>query len=560
MFRSLRARLVVLLALALLPAVVLAIVQALDTHNQAAGLAERNVLRLAAVAASEEENAIVAARQTLELLASLPALRSPSLASCGAALDRVKASAEKYGNLAIIDLDGTVVCSTAPGQTPSFAQAAWFRQTLENDSFTVSAGIVQRLTEEPIFLATLPLRDQDGETSGIIGLSLRQSWLQDLILRTDVSPETNIALLDRAGNVIAEDRRQDVSSSWLPRPAIYSDWLNSTANVFQHDGRDGIARVFAVTPIYEDQVFVILAGLPGQLMQDRQMRLLAGIGYPLLMWAIAVAVAWLAVDRLVLRSILTLRETAQAYSRGDFENRVANIDAAPEELRDLGLTLHSMADAIALHEGELRRGLDEQKTLLAEVYHRVKNNLQVMSSLLNLQISRSEGDAEKAALRLTQNRIHALSMVHSSLYEAEGLHSLCFDQFLPQLCRYLFQARASDAEKLRLTFDIDPVRSEPDQAIPLALLVTEVLSSLFTRIDWQQEPPAGASRSISVVLKDHPAEGAFSLTILGQMFSLSPKVPNDLSEKLVLSFAKQLRATLKTDEDEGFRLELDVPG
>src|SRR3546814_11803341 len=82
--------------------------------------------------------------------------------------------------------------------------------------------------------------------------------------------------------------------------------------------------------------------------------------------------------------------------------------------------MHKMADVISLHESELRKSLQEQKTLLKEVYHRVKNNLQVVSSLVNLQVSRAANEHERGALRATQDRIHALSMVHSNLYKARS--------------------------------------------------------------------------------------------------------------------------------------------
>src|SRR3546814_2420748 len=144
------------------------------------------------------------------------------------------------------------------------------------------------------------------------------------------------------------------------------------------------------------------------------------------MWVIAIGVAWFADDPLVLRPIRLLRRPANAYAKGHFEARTAGIDDVPEELRELGVTMHKMADVISLHESELRKSLQEQKTLLKEVYHRVKNNLQVVSSLVNLQVSRAANEHERGALRATQDRIHR-SEEHTS--ELQSLMRISYAVF-----------------------------------------------------------------------------------------------------------------------------------
>src|SRR3546814_11179403 len=108
-------------------------------------------------------------------------------------------------------------------------------------------------------------------------------------------------------------------------------------------------------------------------MADPSLQLIAGLAYPVLMWAIATIVAWFAVDNLVLRQVLRLRKTASAYARGHFEVRTTGIDDAPQEISELGMTMHKMDDVISLHESELRKTMEETKNQLHEVYHRLKN-------------------------------------------------------------------------------------------------------------------------------------------------------------------------------------------
>src|SRR3546814_9416816 len=93
--------------------------------------------------------------------------------------------------------------------------------------------------------------------------------------------------------------------------------------------------------------------------------------------------------------------------------------------------------------------------LLREVYHRVKNNLQVVSSLVNLQVSRATNEHERTALRITQDRIHALYMVHSNLYDSPELHRLVLQEIVPQICEYLRKAQGTLGENLHIAYDID---------------------------------------------------------------------------------------------------------
>src|SRR3546814_15756061 len=101
--------------------------------------------------------------------------------------------------------------------------------------------------------------------------------------------------------------------------------------------------------------------------------------------------------------------------------------------------------------------LEEQKALLREVYHRVKNNLQVVSSLVNLQVSRATNEHERTALRITQDRIHALSMVHGNLSDSPELHRIVLTEFVPPPCASLRPAQGAPGEKLPRASDIHPV-------------------------------------------------------------------------------------------------------
>ena len=555
MIHSLRSRLIVLLALALLPASTLAVIQAVANYKQVKALTERNLLQSTAIFASQEKNEILDAQKALEGLAGKPEIMAFTPGGCGQTLVKLHREYNRFDHLMVLRPDGAVACSVTVEDPPNFADSEWFTRTLINRAFTVTGNVILPSDESPNLIASLPLLDGAGKIIGVIAAALRHAWLNDIVLNGDGQSlvNTSAALLDRRGSVMAEAATGEPPGDWMPAAFVVGARLSGQAQVFQTEGRDGIERIYALAPLYDQQVYIVLGGVSGHLLANPGLQLIAGLTYPILMWAIAIVVAWFAVDRLVLRQILRLRKTANAYAEGHFEVRTPGIEGAPNEIRELGTTMHKMADVISLHESELRKSLQEQKALLREVYHRVKNNLQVVSSLVNLQVSRAKNEHERAALRTTQDRIHALSMVHSNLYDTPELHQVKLQEFVPQLCEYLRQAQGESAENVRIKYDIDPLRNDPERAVPLALLITEVVTNALKQ-GW----PDGSEGLLEIRLK-RQNDDTVVMTITDNGSTTETASPESLGGRLIHAFAKQLGGKVDITSDAGFHLTLQMP-
>lgn len=125
----------------------------------------------------------------------------------------------------------------------------------------------------------------------------------------------------------------------------------------------------------------------------------------------------------------------------------------------------------------LRQNLTEKETLLAEIHHRVKNNLQVISSLLNLQ---SGAVTDEEALRRfadAQIQIQSMALVHEHLYQSTNFATVDIEQYVGSLCSNLFHAFAVSPSKIRLQIEVAPLPVPMDQAMPIALLLNELLSN-----------------------------------------------------------------------------------
>lgn len=128
-------------------------------------------------------------------------------------------------------------------------------------------------------------------------------------------------------------------------------------------------------------------------------------------------------------------------------------------------------------EEELRKSLQEKEILLAEIHHRVKNNLQIISSLLELQASRLDQGPAQDILLASQNRILAMSLIHENLYHSENLARIDFADYVRTLAQDLFRAYCDNAES-RLIFDLHPCPIiDNDTAISLGLILNELVTN-----------------------------------------------------------------------------------
>ena len=137
-------------------------------------------------------------------------------------------------------------------------------------------------------------------------------------------------------------------------------------------------------------------------------------------------------------------------------------------LRDV--TQRKAADA------EIRASLLEKDVMLREIHHRVKNNLQVVTSLFDLQASRSQSPSVQAMLRECRNRVRSMSAIHESLYRAHDLSRVDFRRYVTQLAEELVRSFGA-ATRVALQIDMDDVVLDVDQAIPCGLVVNDLLSN-----------------------------------------------------------------------------------
>lgn len=194
---------------------------------------------------------------------------------------------------------------------------------------------------------------------------------------------------------------------------------------------------------------------------------------------------------------------------------------------------------------DLEAKINEKETLLKEVHHRVKNNLQTVSSLLSLQTRNTEDIELKTILKNSQNRVISMAMVHEMLYMREDIAKIEYKSYVTELAEYLVRSIKGTSSNITLDIDIPDVKLNIDTAIPLGLLINESITNAlkYGIIDDSKG---------EIFIKLHKGDDdTFILNLgdsgIGYAETITHKTTKSLGLKLIHNLARQLRGSVIRD-------------
>ena len=263
-------------------------------------------------------------------------------------------------------------------------------------------------------------------------------------------------------------------------------------------------------------------------------------------------------------AVAMMRLGAQDYLLKDRLARLA--PAVERELRDArARLLGSHAETELLHSEERNRAqqavLDRQteslahtESLLREIHHRVKNNLQIVSSLLGLQSRATANEETRKLLQDLSNRIHSMALLHETPHDAGNLALLDFRKYVEQLTSYLFSTYGVRQGQIRFRSDMDSLCLNLDVALPCGLIVNEVVANSL-----EHAFPDGRMGEIRIVAKEDPP-GTVTLSLtddgIGLPAGLDPPESRSLGFRLIYMLARQLGAELEIESESGTEVRL----
>lgn len=471
---GLRARLLAVITLALLPMLVLSAVYT-QARFDAARETQRELLAARAeLTAQSQRQVILGAGAMMSALAQQAPVRLGG-ALCARALAQALADQPVYANIMRISATGHTACSAEPLETPvRFDEADWFTEARDTGRFLVGALEIDPVTNGAIIRAVSPVFDPDGAFSGALTTGIRLQALQQL--GRERAGEARAALVDREGRLLTESRE-------LGLTRVDAELMNTAIEAgsaqFTRSGPDGAPRIYVLVPLLSTELYALLAEPAPQFIDFAFVDIAGTILLPLAMLALAGTVIWMATDIMVLRWLRYMRRLADAYGRGRYSVRSVRAASAPAEIGELAEAFDTMAASVAERDEALTEALGYQEMLLKEVHHRVKNNLQIITSLLNLQMRAVDDPAATKVLGDAQTRINALALVHRSLYEAGDVSRINLKPFFEDLCGLTHSALGGQERAITLHTDISPAILDAERCIPLALFVTEAMTNAY---------------------------------------------------------------------------------
>lgn len=542
---SIRVRLAIALCVALLPVLLLGGLQSVFAFRAEAD-SRRQSLELAA-----GRSAAVARARIMSAGVLLQTLGPGTVGlECAQRLADMRARLPGYANLIRFDARGRVACAAATTPyDPQRGARAWFQSLRGGASLVVAADPGATYANEPAVLAAV----RSGSPERFEGAMAAVLTLDDLKVETAnrfLPGGAEVALADSRGRVFAATSPAAFSAPPSGWRAVAKQRGAALWNARDAQRRD---RTFSAAPLVDDNVFVILSAPAPRLLSWAWINPISRLLLPLLAFVLGLAAVWFTAERGVIRWIVYLQRVAAIYARGRFTVRPLQAERAPPEIRELAATLDAMAGAIVARDASLMDSLAEKDALMREIHHRVKNNLQIITSLLNMQQRALADPAAKAAMNDTRQRITALAQIYRALYQGPDLKRVDLRPFLEELTAQLLANDMGTSNLVRTEVHADPLVIDPDRLAPIALFAVEAI----TNAQKHAFGATGGTLRVSFYVRGEEAELSISDDGPGAADSLGGGV----GRTLMTAFARQLRGkvSFETQDPRGLTVRLIFP-
>lgn len=537
-------RAIALVALALLPLGVIAIWQADRIFDDQQRRADRALQSTTERAASRErqimERAIGAAAAMGNTARSL---RNDPVA-CELALRQFESSSFLYRFAGFYPADGSRACTS--GSFASDAGDAQFAalSELRRTGLFVTPG--QFPGETAYLVVATPAFESDAYV-GHMRVHISLDDLQPAADGLDEERPLGMVTFNAAGEILTSERQLENTQALLPMDAALADLTSETPYAFYGPSQKGEDRAFAIVPLVPGIAYAIGTW-------DRDIDILPTaqsywitIALALFMWLASIIVIYLIMHLLVIRGVQRLDHQLLLFRKDRTLPQGAILGRG--ELYELETSFRDLTETILHDEAELEDAVHEKDVLLKEVHHRVKNNLQLINSIINMILRGARSAETRVVVRRLQDRVMALASVHRSIYQAQTMDRVDASEIVREIVNQSVSIGLPRGSKVAVEMELAKVTLYPDQAMPLSMLVSEGITNALKYV-------GGDTPDILVRLFEAKDDEAGRREVTLEISNSLPEVVDDeegtgLGTQLVRAFSHQLEGTFDIGPRDG---------
>ena len=471
---SLRKRLFMLGGVTLLPVLAIQAYNEFDVRRARESEVRASVMQQAERLAASQQRLFDGIRNVLRALAELREIRTLDAAACTALFTAIRPSYEGFEALAAAGADGNVFCASdrqpVGGVLPPIADRYYFREAMARGEFTVGHYAFGRQTKTHVIHLSLPFRNEAGHPAGIVFVSLGLDWLASQFDGPEWNQINAFSFVDSQGTILV---RQPEHARYVGKPFPKELW--DRAEAARGPGTyevasplDSVTRIVGfVPPSMGPGGLYVGVGLSRAAafatLNQSTWRGLMGIA---LGAALASWLAWLFGHHLIQKPVADLIALTRRWRGGDFQARSGL--HGPSEFGQLGEAFDALAD-------DLNRAMEHKDVLLREMSHRVMNSLQTIAALFSVQARGLRDPQAKETFNQAVGRINSVALAYRRMQAAGGVEAVDFAAFVRELCEDLQRSMMRSGD--RCAVEADPILLGPDQAVPLALVVNELVTN-----------------------------------------------------------------------------------
>lgn len=542
-------RLAALMTFALLPLGLIALYQTNAVVDEATRLSHASLLDQTERAASRERELLQRAGGATEGVAAaiLPVLDDRR--ACSSLLQAFTEGPNPFTFAAFITPDGRMICAS-DGKARDVSERWMYLKARQTAQLSFALGRDLLGEGGSFLLATSPVQ-RDGILLGYVSIAIPHKVSAAGSGNNWSDRGIQYVTVDGQGEILSSSVPEQEAAQVLPVSVPRRDLLTFTGETFFEDDRSGNERFFAVSEILPGQVSVVGSWpVENAMTAARNPASLMTIAFPVLMWLAGISVAILGLQQMVIRHLSALRRAMRRYALGEREDPRLELYNPPREFEEAEQSFNRMV--AILSEAERRRELDlEEKTiLLREVHHRVKNNLQLVASIMNMQGRTAQTPEARRMLSQLQRRVRGLATIHRSLNTNPDITTVDSRDLIQELISEIGSMNAGTGQEIVIETNLAPVPLSQDQGVTLSMLVSEAMTNA---VKYLGVPDGGRPR-IDVCLRE-TAPDWLELEITntkGQPLAAEDEVlqGTGIGARLMMAFAAQLDGIASTGETE----------